>query len=387
MQPWAMNQVGSIAAPWLEWQGSGGSTRRPLDRPLGIGRDPLNDICLPELSVSRRHAVVSLVGGQIVVDASSSQNGIVLGDSRVPRATVVAGQPFVIGETTFRVVAGPTAQPGATGYPGLIAAPVAAPRRDVRPVALIVGGLLIAAIVGAALFLVNGAGNGAGKSSSGSLTFTPSSISCSSTQSMTLTIKLPASLQGSDVVTMEFDGATVGSTTLDQSKLKRQSDGTWLITEPYGYGDCGTSSAVGKHTGTFLDAKGNVLAEGSYTLTPPASDSPSGSITISPSTYTCYELIFGSHTVTITLPGSLQATDVITIEEGKGAYARLFDTKSISAWGFVQSGSSWVLSDAGNLTPISFDTYICILGGTGSYTMYVLDANGNVLAQGNYSLR
>jgi hypothetical protein len=125
MQPWGMNQVGSIAAPWLEWQGSGGSARRPLDRPLGIGRDPLNDICLPELSVSRRHAVVSLVGGQVVVDASSSQNGIVLGDSRVPRATVVAGQPFVIGETTFRVVAGPTAQPGAT--PGLSpAAPLSA---------------------------------------------------------------------------------------------------------------------------------------------------------------------------------------------------------------------------------------------------------------------
>jgi hypothetical protein len=107
-----------------------------------------------------------------------------------------------------------------------------------------------------------------------------------------------------------------------------------------------------------------------------------GSISITPSVFTCTN---ESHTVTITLPGSLQATDVITIKEGQGTTTGVFDTKSISDWGFVQSGNSWVLSDTGNLTPISFYTYICVFPISRNYTMYVLDANGNVLAQGNYS--
>ncbi len=107
-----------------------------------------------------------------------------------------------------------------------------------------------------------------------------------------------------------------------------------------------------------------------------------GSISITPSAFACAN---ESHTVTITLPGSLQATDVITIKEGKVANAGVFDTKSISDWGFAQSGNSWVLSDSGNLTPISFYTYVCAFAIPGNYTMYVLDANGNVLAQANYS--
>jgi hypothetical protein len=107
-----------------------------------------------------------------------------------------------------------------------------------------------------------------------------------------------------------------------------------------------------------------------------------GSISITPSVFPCTG---ESHTVTITLPGSLQATDVITIKEGTVANAGVFDTKSISDWGFVQSGNSWVLSDSGNLTPISFYTYVCAFARPGNYTMYVLDANGKVLAQSNYS--
>jgi cytoskeletal protein RodZ len=103
---------------------------------------------------------------------------------------------------------------------------------------------------------------------SGSVTFTPSTVSCSSTQSMTLTIRLPASLQGSDELTLKGDGEVKGSFILDESKLERQSDGTWLVSELYDYGACGTSGAVGTHTFTILDANGKVLAEGSYILTP-----------------------------------------------------------------------------------------------------------------------
>lgn len=107
-----------------------------------------------------------------------------------------------------------------------------------------------------------------------------------------------------------------------------------------------------------------------------------GSISITPSVFACTG---ESHTFTITLPSSLQATDVITIKEGTVANAGVFDTKSISDWGFVQTGNSWVLTDTGNLTPISFYTHICVFAIPGNKTMYVLDANGNVLAQASYS--
>jgi pSer/pThr/pTyr-binding forkhead associated (FHA) protein len=76
MQPWGIDQFEGPAAPLLEWHGVGGSARRPLDRPLRIGRDAASDICLTEQSVSRQHAVITVVAGQIVVDASSSTNGI-----------------------------------------------------------------------------------------------------------------------------------------------------------------------------------------------------------------------------------------------------------------------------------------------------------------------
>jgi hypothetical protein len=282
MQPWGMNQVGSIAAPWLEWQGAGGSARRPLDRPLGIGRDPSSDICLPELSVSRRHAVVSLVGGQIVVDASSSQNGIVLGDSRVPRATVVAGQPFVIGETTFRVVAGPTAQPGATGYPGLIAAPLASAGttpaavsdRSILgsfPLTLVVAGIAIVAIVAVVLVVRSGG--------SGGISFDPSTVSCSSPVAFTSTVQLPSSVHAGDTLTATLDGRTMTTGPIGTSAVQ-QADGSWTITNTSSVATMQSVCALGgsaggvnvltpgTHTEQILDSTGKVLATGSYTVTP-----------------------------------------------------------------------------------------------------------------------
>src|ERR1035437_7684819 len=96
---------------WLEWERGGVRSRVPLDRPLRIGRDPGCDVVLADPTVSRQHAVVSLSGGQPVVDASTSTNGIQLDRGRADRAALGLGQVFNIVGTTFRVVGGPAVQP------------------------------------------------------------------------------------------------------------------------------------------------------------------------------------------------------------------------------------------------------------------------------------
>jgi len=98
---------------YLKWETAGVRTRRLLDRPLTIGRDAGCDICLAERTVSRRHAVVSIVGGRVHIDATTSTNGIKLMEGRSNRATLDVGQSFGIGETTFSVVARPAGQAAA----------------------------------------------------------------------------------------------------------------------------------------------------------------------------------------------------------------------------------------------------------------------------------
>ena len=58
------------------WGSINSEARRP---PCWSGMELVDrhgDICLTEQSVSRQHAVITVVAGQIVVDASSSTNGI-----------------------------------------------------------------------------------------------------------------------------------------------------------------------------------------------------------------------------------------------------------------------------------------------------------------------
>jgi hypothetical protein len=139
---------------WLEWERAGFTSRLPLDRPLTIGRDAAADVRLPDPTVSRRHAVVSIVAGQPLVDATGSTNGIQFDRGRADRVSLSFGQSFRIGDATFRVVggSGPVAAP-VTG-PGPVAYPIAgaafgspyavrgeSPAGRARPSAAMVAGL------------------------------------------------------------------------------------------------------------------------------------------------------------------------------------------------------------------------------------------------------
>jgi hypothetical protein len=102
----------------------------------------------------------------------------------------------------------------------------------------------------------------------GSIVYTPSTIGCG--DAYTLVIRLPASVSGSDRITVKYDGITKGTQTVS-SGFVGQSDGTWLYQDSTGSGtwSCASSgsNSVGTHTETIVDSSGRILAEGTYTLT------------------------------------------------------------------------------------------------------------------------
>ena len=109
-------------------------------------------------------------------------------------------------------------------------------------------------------------------SNAGGITFAPSTFSCSSSVvQVTSTLRLPSSMAATDKLIWQLDGATVVTNTVADT-LKRQSDGSWLMTDTSSassscQGPSGPLS-MGTHTIRILDAGGRVVAEGSYTLTP-----------------------------------------------------------------------------------------------------------------------
>jgi hypothetical protein len=117
MRPAGPISTGETTRWWLEWEQAGVRSRLPLDRPRWIGRDSSVDVRLRDATVSRRHAVVSVVAGQIVVDASTSTNGVQLDRARADRVALGPGQSFSIGGTVFRVVQASAAQPAALQPP------------------------------------------------------------------------------------------------------------------------------------------------------------------------------------------------------------------------------------------------------------------------------
>ena len=274
MQPRGVDQIAGAAASWIEWQGPAGSGRRPLDRPLRIGRDPGCDICIADPSVSRRHAIISAAAGHVLVDAGGSKNGLTLAGTRVPRATILPGQPFVIGGTTFCVVPMSGAQPQDTRQAGQQAMPAATANHTGIALGLVLGGIIIAAIVGAGLLFMN-----SGKSSPGGITFSPSNLSCSSPVDFTTTARLPSSVRAGDTLSFNFDGKLQSAEIIRSDwGWTQQADGSWenvsTITASQMQSICDTDGldlnwavlTTGTHTEQYVDSAGHVLAEGTYTV-------------------------------------------------------------------------------------------------------------------------
>ena len=81
------------------------SSRREihLSRTLvSIGRDPSNDLVLPDAMVSRRHAVVRRAEGKFLVRDLGSLNGTYVNRERVEETELASGDEVQIGK--FKLV-------------------------------------------------------------------------------------------------------------------------------------------------------------------------------------------------------------------------------------------------------------------------------------------
>ena len=168
----------------------------------------------------------------------------------------------------------PAAYPGAAA-PATSAAPIATVAGiKITPKMLAIGGIALAAIVGVFVYMNM-------NSSSGGITFSPSTVSCSSPVVFTATVRLPASVHPGDTITLMLDGKKVGSSPISaDSSTVQQADGSWISTETTSVDSmqsvCASGGSagglgmltIGTHTETILDSNGKVLAQGSYTVKP-----------------------------------------------------------------------------------------------------------------------
>lgn len=73
-----------------------------LSRDLSIGRDPACDITFMEAAVSHRHARIFLAEGRVYIEDLNSQNGTLVGGTRIQMPTVLrSGDIITVGDVTF----------------------------------------------------------------------------------------------------------------------------------------------------------------------------------------------------------------------------------------------------------------------------------------------
>lgn len=163
----------------------------PIDKKMTIGRDPACDISVPVEHMSRRHAEVEVKGGSLCVRDLNSSNGTYLNGQKIQEAYAKPGDKIKVDVVTF-TVEGPDTDPNKTiirndlhtPKPATAKSPINA-KGNVRPNdatqrplaadktqewisnktipqvrsepnygLILVGGLLIAALVGTGLYFV-----------------------------------------------------------------------------------------------------------------------------------------------------------------------------------------------------------------------------------------
>jgi pSer/pThr/pTyr-binding forkhead associated (FHA) protein len=72
---------------------------------LRFGRGQASDVMLEDRSVSRRHAVVTRRGDEVVLWDDRSLNGVRVNGARVPQAVLQHGDAIALGDVQMRFVA------------------------------------------------------------------------------------------------------------------------------------------------------------------------------------------------------------------------------------------------------------------------------------------
>lgn len=78
----------------------------PLGRRTVIGREPANDLCIPDSSVSRRHAAITIGPNGAFIEDLRSINGVKLNHRRVGIAQLSDGDLIELGTKAFRFTTG-----------------------------------------------------------------------------------------------------------------------------------------------------------------------------------------------------------------------------------------------------------------------------------------
>jgi pSer/pThr/pTyr-binding forkhead associated (FHA) protein len=71
--------------------------------PIVIGRLPECTVVLADTNISRRHAQVTLEGGDVVVTDLGSTNGTFVNGRRIARAVVKPGDEVLVGASRLRI--------------------------------------------------------------------------------------------------------------------------------------------------------------------------------------------------------------------------------------------------------------------------------------------
>ena len=109
------------------------------------------------------------------------------------------------------------------------------------------------------------------------ISFSPAAVDCSAPAAFAAVTTLPTSVKGTDTVTEKLDGKAILSATV-ASRMTQKADGTWAGTTTISAKDVATACAAGGSSGgvawfapgahalQLADAKGAVLAQGSYSV-------------------------------------------------------------------------------------------------------------------------
>src|ERR1700734_2091106 len=68
---------------------------------ISLGREPWNQISLPDAAVSRRHCVISGNAGQFKIQDLNSRNSTFVNGVPVPERTLASGEEIKVGNSLF----------------------------------------------------------------------------------------------------------------------------------------------------------------------------------------------------------------------------------------------------------------------------------------------
>jgi pSer/pThr/pTyr-binding forkhead associated (FHA) protein len=103
-----------FALRFISGKYQGGEFPLHMEREIVIGRSSDLDMVLVEDMVSRKHARISTVGGQIVIQDMGSTNGTFVNGEKVKKVSLKEGDRILIGTSILKLVGGDEAETGQT---------------------------------------------------------------------------------------------------------------------------------------------------------------------------------------------------------------------------------------------------------------------------------